>query len=64
MDDAKFAKSVEIGRMAHELEALHGPSACTYAETLRDSANAAGAADEAAFWDQVAAALKLRSRSD
>jgi hypothetical protein len=50
--------------MAHELEALHGPSACTYAETLRDSANAAGAADEAAFWDQVAAALKLRSRSN
>jgi hypothetical protein len=64
MDDAEFDEVVEIGRMAHELEALHGVSACTYAETLRDSANAAGSADEAAFWDKVAAALKLRSRSD
>ena len=64
MDEAQFDERVEIGRMAHELEALHGPSACTYAEALGDSATAAGAAAEAAFWENVAAALKLRSRSD
>jgi hypothetical protein len=51
---------IEVGRMAHELGERHGASALSFAEHEQQSALTSGNADEHAFWEAVAAALRSR----
>jgi len=53
--------SIEIDRMAHELNKSHGPRAHKHAAKLAAQAETEGNADEAGFWRRVEAALAPRS---
>jgi hypothetical protein len=60
LDDARFKRTVEVSRTAHELGARHGRSACHYAEQQQARAAADGRMEEMEFWGQVAAAVRPR----
>jgi hypothetical protein len=52
--------SLEVARMAHELQYSHGVRADEYATQLAAEARADGQTDDHVFWSAVAAALRLR----
>jgi hypothetical protein len=52
---------VKVRRTAHELVVRHGPqNAWPHATKLAERARDKGEADEQAFWEAVAASLKVR----